>query len=123
MRAVGRDFVIQTKDPNDKDMIIPKGSLVFMPVICNFRNSVIFKDHAKFDPLRWEFPSEDMTKAWMPFGVGNRDCLGQSLANGEMQSILKRVCANFNFEVVEEGTVAFSNTLKPVGVRLRAKKI
>mmetsp|Transcript_19898 Transcript_19898/g.37156 ORF Transcript_19898/g.37156 Transcript_19898/m.37156 type:complete len:435 (+) Transcript_19898:3-1307(+) len=123
IRQVGRDYVVESKDPNEKDIVIPKGSLVFMPVIGLFHNSSIFEDHERFMPARWECPSEEMRKAWMPFGLGTRNCLGQSLATCEMHSVLSQVCANYNFEVVDEGTVDFLITLKPVGVRLKASRI
>jgi cytochrome P450 len=126
IRQVGRDYIIKNQysdDPKGRDLIIPKNSLVFMPIICLFHNANIFEEHERFLPSRWEHPTEEMKKAWMPFAVGKRNCLGQSLANCEMQSILSQVCAKYNFEVVDEGSVSFFISLKPVGVRLKATKI
>jgi cytochrome P450 len=124
IRQVGRDYVVPSDDPTSNGtIIIPKNSLVFMPIICLFHNSDIFPDHERFLPARWENPTEEMKRAWMPFAIGNRNCLGQALANCEMQSILSQVCARYNFEVVDEGSVSFFISLKPVGVRLKATKI
>ncbi|KAG7342346.1 cytochrome P450 [Nitzschia inconspicua] len=122
-RQVGRDFVVKSNDPSERDIMIPKGSAVFMPIICLFQNEAIFEDHERFVPSRWECPTEDMKKAWMPFALGNRNCVGQSLATCELQSILSRLCANYNFEVVEEGSEDFFLILHPVGIRLKATKI
>lgn len=122
-RQVGRDYVVKRRDPTEKDIIIPKGSAVFMPIICLFRNETIFENHERFVPSRWECPTEDMKKAWMPFAVGGRNCIGQSLAMCEMQSILSKLCAGYNFEVVEEGSLDFFLILHPVGIRLKATKI
>jgi cytochrome P450 len=125
-RKVGRDYVVKSSNndtTDERDVMIPKGSAVFMPIICLFRNEAIFEDHERFEPARWETPTEEMKKAWMPFAVGIRNCLGQSLATCEMQVILSKICANYNFELVEEGSFDFFLILHPVGVRLKARKI
>jgi cytochrome P450 len=124
-RKVGRDFIVNNKDSmkGEKDIIIPNGSCVFMPIITLFHSDRYFPQHQRFDPSRWENPTEDMKKAFIPFSAGNRNCLGQSLANCEIQSIISRVCDKYHFEVVEEGTMKFFLALTPDGVRLKATRI
>lgn len=84
MRELGRDFVVPNNyakyhggdhklDKKDTAVVIPKGSCVFMPIICLFRNSKIFQDQDIFLPSRWENPTEEMKKAWMPFAIGPRN--------------------------------------------------
>lgn len=129
IRVVGRDMVVSSTDDNDmssskdKDYIIPKGSLVFMPSIGVSRNPKYFDKPEEFVPTRWENPREISSKALFPFSLGKRSCLGQTLANSEMQSILSRVLVQYEFSVADEGTTGYFITLKPEGVRLKAKKL
>lgn len=126
-RKTGKEFIVPAHNDvvsgDPRDMIIPNGSAVWMPIICLFRNESIFADHNSFVPSRWETPTDSMKEAWMPFAVGNRNCLGQSLANVEIQTILSHVCANYHFHFVDEGSVDFFLILHPVGIRLKATKI
>jgi cytochrome P450 len=132
IRVAGRDYIvpISTHDSSSSkhgdaqnDFVIPQGSLVFMPMISLAHNPRYFDDPLTFMPSRWESPTEAMKKAFMPFSTGKRNCLGQSLANSEMQFILSRLCVQYNFEVVEEGTTGYFITLKPVGTLLKATRI
>jgi cytochrome P450 len=112
-RQVGRDYIVKSSDPSEKDIMIPKGSLVFMPIICLFRNESVFDDHQRFVPSRWDCPTEEMKKAWMPFAVGSRNCLGQSLATCEMQTILSRLCTNYNLKWWKRGHWTFFLSYTP----------
>ena len=142
MRYLGRDFIIPTDEDHDdddhndvskgnnnqqrkdkKDYYIPKGSIVFMPAIAILHSPKYFDRPLDFDPSRWNEPTDTMKHAFLPFSLGKRNCLGQSLANSEMQSILSRLCSQYNFELVEEGTVGMFITLKPIGVKLKATRI
>jgi cytochrome P450 len=116
MRTVGRD--IETKT----GMLLPKGSIIFMPFIMLLRNPNIFENENTFQPSRWETPTKEMTDAFVPFALGKQNCIGQSLANAELHCIAARICAEFDLEVKEEGTVDYFLTLKPVGARLIARK-
>jgi cytochrome P450 len=134
VRVAGRDFVVPANNEDDtndkfsslmtreKDYFIPKGSLVFMPSIGTYHNELYFDEPESFIPSRWEDPSEDMKKAFLPFSVGKRSCLGQSLALSEMHSILSRLLVQYEFSVVQEGTTGYFITLKPEGVLLKATR-
>jgi len=125
IRVIGRDLIVSSDScgKKEKDFFIPKGSLVFMPSIGLSHNSKYFENPLSFVPSRWESPTEDMKNAFLPFSQGKRNCIGQSLAMSEMQSILSRLCVEYNFELVDEGTTGFFITMKPIGVRLKATQI
>jgi len=55
-----------------------------------------------------------MNDAFLPFAMGKQDCISQSLANAELHNIIPRIVSEFEFFLVEEGTVDFFLTLKPV---------
>lgn len=129
IRIVGRDYIVPATPVNDanssnehRDFFIPKGSLVFMPSIGIYHNELYFDDPESFIPSRWEDPSEYTKKVFSPFSLGKRSCLGQSLANSEMQSILSRMLVQYEFSVVDEGTTGYFITLKPLGVLLKATR-
>ena len=118
IRKIGRDIAT-----NNKDEILPKGSICLLTYILLFRNPNVFTDPDTFDPSRWESPSKEMTEAMQPFGLGKQNCVGQLLAKSETQAIVARIISEFELTVVEEGTVDFFLTLKPVGARLRARRV
>lgn len=118
IRKIGRDIAT-----NNKDEILPKGSICLLPFILLFRNPHVFSDPDSFNPSRWESPSKEMMDAMQPFGLGKQNCVGQLLAKSETQAIIARIIYEFELVVVEEGTVDFFLTLKPVGARLRAHKV
>ena len=122
-RELGRDFVIKSHNANEKDIMIPKGSAVFMPILCLFRHPDIFADCDSFVPSRWEQPTEAMKQAYMPFAVGKRNCIGQSLAISEMQYISSRLCSKYHFDVVEPGDFDFTLVFHPVGAKVKATRI
>ncbi|KAG7363511.1 monooxygenase cytochrome P450 [Nitzschia inconspicua] len=128
IRVVGRDYVVPACHDSDntktdqKDFFIPKGSLVFMPSIGVYHNELYFDNPESFVPSRWENPSEEMKKVFLPFSLGKRNCLGQSLALSEMQSILSRVLVQYEFSVLDEGTTGYFLTLKPEGVLVKATR-
>jgi len=64
-----------------------------------------------------------MLDAFNPFSLGKQNCVGQSLAQAETFAIVARICSEFELSVESEGTVDFFLTLKPVGARLRARKL
>jgi len=117
LRKIGRDIFTPNKE------LIPKGSICFCPFILLFRNPDIFPDPNVFNPRRWENPTRDQLDAFNPFSLGKQNCVGQSLAKAETQAIVARICSEFELQVEDEGDVDFFLTLKPVGARLRARKV
>ena len=86
VRAIGRDVSCK-----NGSIIIPKGSLCFMPQIIPNRNPVIFKDPDQFSPERWETEDKSMREALLPFALGVRNCIGQYLALSKIYSVLSRL--------------------------------
>ena len=112
MRITGRDFYLK-----DKLMVIPKGSQVLFPSIILTRQDV--EDAEEFRPSRWQ---EHPDKSFLLFSTGRRNCVGQSLALAEITWVLSRLCAKYDFEVIDEGHQEFCVTLKCVGATLKARR-
>jgi len=118
IRITGRDFSFK-----DGSIVIPKGATCFLPILLSHNHVESFKDPENFRPERWEKEDDKMRAALMTFAVGNRDCVGRSLADAEIYSILPRLLIDYKFEVEEEGNLDFFLTLKYVGARLKATRI
>ena len=115
VRELGRDFV--TIDGK----LIPSGSIAFLPFILQHRDPNVFGETAnQYDPQRWDDPTPEMMEAFLPFSAGKQNCVGQSLANAEMHSIVPQILAKFELSVEQPGTTAYFFTLKPVDTILKA---
>jgi cytochrome P450 len=112
VRTTGRNFYL-----NDKTLVIPKGSQVIFPTMVLTRHDV--EDAEEFRPSRWR---EHPDKSFLLFSSGRRNCAGQSLALAEITWVLSRLCAEYDFDVVDEGRPEFFVTLKCKGVRLKARR-
>ncbi|GLA17559.1 orf2 [Aspergillus niger] len=70
---------------------LPGGTTVSTQAYTLHRNEAIFpnpekyKPNPKFDPSRWESPTQEMKDAYMPFGGASRMCIGNSLALMEIR--------------------------------------
>jgi cytochrome P450 len=113
VRTVGRDFYMK-----DKAIVIPKGSQVLFPSLLLTRHGV--EDPEEFRPSRWR---EHPEKSFLPFSTGRRNCVGQSLALAEITWVLSRLCAKYDFTVVDEGRPEYCETLKCAGARLKARQV
>ena len=56
-----------------------------------------------------------------PFSTGQRNCIGQALAMGQLKQVVAALAVRFVFEVVTPPTPDFFLTLKPSGAKLRAQ--
>ena len=118
IRITGRDLSFK-----NGSIVIPKGATCFVPMILPHHHEETFKDPENFRPERWEKEDDKMRAALMSFSLGNRDCIGQSLAVAEIYSVLPRLLTDYKFEVEEEGNLEHFLTLKYVGARLKPIKI
>jgi len=117
LRLTGRDFLC-----NDGATVIPKGVICFLTQIIPNRSEKVFKDPDCFCPERWESADKAMREAVIPFSLGTRNCIGQSLAKAELYSVLPKLFAEYKFEVEDEGKLDYFLTLKYVGVHLKPSR-
>ncbi len=117
-RISSKDFVDE-----ETNIMIPKHTTVFSPSILLLRDESFFPNPDTFQPSRWENASKDATDAFMPFLVGKRNCVGQSLANAEMKTVLSMLCSKYEISVEEEGSKTHFITYKPVKCLLKMRKL
>lgn len=124
IRALGSDLLVEGKTEEDPNIIVPKGSLTWLSPFARNRNPRYYDDPDKFLPDRWnDVTMKNAMSELMPFAVGRRDCVGQSLANAEINTVLPKLCEKYSFSVVDEGRIENFVTYKPIGARLVAKKV
>jgi len=124
LHPVGRSMRVAGNDvTTSRNELVPKGSLCIGHFLLLFRNPDIFEEPNSFLPSRWENPSREMLAAYNPFSLGKQNCVGQSLARAETFGIVARICSEFELTVECDGHVDFCLTVKPVGARLRARRV
>ncbi|KAF1753458.1 hypothetical protein GCK72_020015 [Caenorhabditis remanei] len=76
----------------------------------------VFKNSTEFDPERF-IVNNNLEKTLIPFGIGKRSCLGESLARAELYLILSNLILDFDIEPV--GSPPQMKTLNPFGLLRR----
>ena len=117
VRCIGRD--IQTDD----GLLLKKGSIISIPGILINRNTNVFENAESFIPSRWDKPTKEMNDSRMNFSLGKQNCVGQSLANAEIHTLIPLICSRFELEIEDEGSIHYSLTLKPRNLFIKAKKV
>lgn len=108
---------------------LEKGSVVMVPVYSVHHDPDIWEDPEEFKPERFSKENRNSIHpaAWLPFGIGPRNCLGMRLAMMEIKFALVRMLQKYRFETCEETEIppvlgknnGFLNP--PNGVKLQVK--
>jgi cytochrome P450 len=117
IRRVGKDFDVGNNE------IIPKGATVILSQMVANRNTEMFADADTFNPDRWYTATEEMRNAVIPFSAGSRNCVGQSFAMSELETIIPYIVSCFDIHLVDEGTTDFFLTLKFANAKLKMERI
>jgi cytochrome P450 len=120
VRQAGHEY---TFSRNNRTVRLPQGSVLFMPQYAANRDPDVYSDPETFDPERWINPTSAMKEGLLPFAAGSRNCIGQSLAKAELDSVLPRLLSSYDFELVQEGKLDYFLTLKFSGARLKATRV
>ncbi|RWS20481.1 cytochrome P450 3A8-like protein, partial [Leptotrombidium deliense] len=83
-----------------KNITIPKGASVIVPIYQIHRDETFWHEPEKFDPYRFYGDKKqrinDLT--WQPFGAGPRNCVGMRFAICEMKLALAKLLSKYRFE-------------------------
>ena len=92
------------------NVTINKGMVVTVPTFALHYNEEYYPDPEKFDPQRWAADNEDKPNpyAYMPFGMGPRNCIGMRFAMEEMKIALSCLVKTLRFFPVDETPVQHS---------------
>ncbi|CAH0547446.1 unnamed protein product [Brassicogethes aeneus] len=88
----------------DKKYCIPKGTNIIVSPLITHRLPHIFKDPLKFDPDRF---SEENIKdihpyAYLPFSLGNRQCIGYKFAIMEIKTVTSILLRNYHISLLDK---------------------
>jgi cytochrome P450 len=102
---------------------IPVGAVVLASQYALHRDPRWWREPETFDPARWLTPEgrfdEDAPGqprgAWVPFGAGTRQCIGESFAWAEAVLVLARLAAHWAPESLTDPKLHAAVTLRPEG--------
>mmetsp|Transcript_7790 Transcript_7790/g.10865 ORF Transcript_7790/g.10865 Transcript_7790/m.10865 type:complete len:502 (-) Transcript_7790:99-1604(-) len=104
--------------------VLPAGAICSIPFYPLFRSMDIpFVN--EFRPERWldENQLPLLNSGVLPFSIGKRNCVGQSLASAELKLVATSILKHYSLELVTPFHTTYFLTLKPTGgaVRLRRR--
>jgi len=109
--------------------VIPRGTLIAPQMSVLFQDETEFDQPEKFDPTRFLDPirGKALEQKIIPFGIGKRSCLGESLARAELFLVLTNLLNKFNFEAADqmpskEPVAAFGQFHRPRPYKCRISK-
>lgn len=79
-RVIGQELLY-------RDVLLPRGTMLFFPLSISGRDAVAFPDGQVFDPDR----AVDPRKRHIAFGLGKHMCLGQYIARAQLQEALHQI--------------------------------
>lgn len=83
--------------------VVPKNSLVDIPVVLLHQNPEIWPDPLKFDPNRF-LPENSRNRspyAYVPFSTGPKNCIGQKFALLELKVVLLSILRKWRVKSVK----------------------
>ncbi|CAG8681172.1 25450_t:CDS:2, partial [Racocetra persica] len=96
--------------------VIPPGNNLTNSVSTIHHNPLIWGENVhEFDPSRWfdpELKAKITNFMFLPFGAGNKSCIGSKLAQLEFKTLICILIRNFKFKLVE----GFVFKKKPIGL-------
>ncbi|CAG9584957.1 unnamed protein product [Danaus chrysippus] len=81
-----------------EDFILRKGESLQIPTWCIHRDPQFFPNPTKFDPERFSKENRHLIHpiAYMPFGLGPRNCIGSRFALCELKVLVYQILLNFD---------------------------
>ncbi|KAL9090101.1 MAG: hypothetical protein Q9159_002166 [Coniocarpon cinnabarinum] len=83
---------------------LPAGTAISMTQSAALMQSHIYPEPRRFHPERWLKPEEelkDMQRYHIPFGTGNRMCLGMNFAMANLYTFMATIFRRFELELVD----------------------
>ncbi|KHJ97954.1 unspecific monooxygenase [Oesophagostomum dentatum] len=90
-----------SENSNVGGFTIPGGTTIAAQLSVLLSDSDHFKKHNEFDPSRY-LKEERLDQHVVPFGIGKRSCLGESLARAELYLIIGNLLQRYQISAVDE---------------------
>uniref|UniRef100_A0A1I7ZHH8 Unspecific monooxygenase n=1 Tax=Steinernema glaseri TaxID=37863 RepID=A0A1I7ZHH8_9BILA len=102
--------------------IIPKRTTLTSQISVIMKDEENFKDATKFDPERY-IRDPDVVKKVIPFSVGKRSCVGESLARAEMFLITSNFVQKYKFSNIDDNTPPTMEEIFPALFQKRSRRL
>lgn len=120
-RTASRDYNIA-----GTDLIIPKGSSVFIPALGFQRDPAVYENPMEFKPERFLNSSNGGGNSegvfYTPFGDGPRSCIGARMGKFTTKSGIATVLSKFNLVLCDEELKDSELVFEPTQFNLTPKK-
>ena len=83
------------------DVVAPRGSRILVGIVVTHHRPDVYADPFRFDPDRF-MGVKPSTSEWLPFGGGNRRCLGAALAMEELRVVIREIARRTDLAVTED---------------------
>nr|XP_036873816.1 cytochrome P450 3A12-like [Manis javanica] len=102
--VAGRLERLCKKDVEIKGVLIPKGTVVMVPIFVLHQDPQLWPEPEEFRPERFSKKNKDSINpyTYLPFGTGPRNCIGMRFALLNMKVAIVRVLQNFSFKPCKE---------------------
>jgi benzoate 4-monooxygenase len=100
------------------------GTVLSVPTYTVHHDKAIWGEDAdEFNPSRWENPTPEMRKAFIPFSHGPRSCVGRNLAEIQMKLIAATWIKRYNVFLEQDVMDTREGFLrKPTGLNIRIER-
>lgn len=100
-RECTKEYTIDAINDNETSLHLKKGDHIWILTYSIHRNPKFFANPDKFDPERFsdENKSSIIPTAYLPFGMGPRNCIGSRFALLEAKIVFFHLLSKFNFIV------------------------
>ncbi|XP_055984291.1 LOW QUALITY PROTEIN: cytochrome P450 3A19-like [Sorex fumeus] len=92
------------EDVEINGLLIPKGTVVMMPIFVLHKDLELWTDPEEFHPERFSIQNKDNISpyVYVPFGAGPRKCIGMRFALMSLKLAVVKTLQNFTFRPSEE---------------------
>ncbi|EDS40005.1 cytochrome P450 3A19 [Culex quinquefasciatus] len=118
-RKCTKDYIMKNNDGTQ--VTLTKGDIVQIPIQSIHRDSRFFPEPMRFDPERFSDENRHMLNqdAYMPFGLGPRNCVGSRLALMQAKCILYYLFLNFEVQISSRTDVPMQLDKRSMGVNAK----
>ncbi|XP_017772314.1 PREDICTED: cytochrome P450 9e2 [Nicrophorus vespilloides] len=114
-RVCTKDYKIPAKLPNERDLLIKKGQLIFIPVHAMHWNPEIYEDPHRFYPERFLDKNSADPNNLLSFGIGPRSCIGSRFAILECKLMLAYLLKDYEIVPIARTKIPIKLSKKHMG--------